>query len=205
VVDDDNDHVDEVRLCLWTAATNGPIVYPPGDTWARWSTMNWYSQSRTPDSSIRAICRSYHQLPSSKPGRTGRRNGEFGLIKYLFHTQKGFLPCRKTLRNGGDGFSSPPNEGVLGRDWTREPCVQYKYSKYYTTVGDSWSVGLYCRLFDVVHLLTFTVHMPSGKAFSFGRSSTLFGTERSIKLSVIKLPIKYVVMPCSLWELYSHT
>jgi hypothetical protein len=24
-------HVDGARLCLWTAATNGPIVHPPGD------------------------------------------------------------------------------------------------------------------------------------------------------------------------------
>jgi hypothetical protein len=23
-----------VRLCLWTTATNGPIVHPPGDIWA---------------------------------------------------------------------------------------------------------------------------------------------------------------------------
>jgi hypothetical protein len=28
------DHVDGVRLRLWTAATNGPIVHPPGDIWA---------------------------------------------------------------------------------------------------------------------------------------------------------------------------
>jgi hypothetical protein len=29
---------DGVRLCLRTAATNGPIVHPPGDMWA-WSAM----------------------------------------------------------------------------------------------------------------------------------------------------------------------
>jgi hypothetical protein len=37
-VDDDgndNNHIDGVRLCLWTAATNGPAVHPPGDIWAR--------------------------------------------------------------------------------------------------------------------------------------------------------------------------
>jgi hypothetical protein len=28
------DHVDGVRLYLWTAATNGPTVHPPGDIWA---------------------------------------------------------------------------------------------------------------------------------------------------------------------------
>jgi hypothetical protein len=26
-------HVDGVRLCLWTAATNGPIVHSPGHIW----------------------------------------------------------------------------------------------------------------------------------------------------------------------------
>jgi hypothetical protein len=33
--DDDNDHVDGMRLRPWTEATNGTIVYPPGDIWAR--------------------------------------------------------------------------------------------------------------------------------------------------------------------------
>jgi hypothetical protein len=34
----DYDHVNTIRLCLWTAATNGPIVHPPGDIWA-WRTI----------------------------------------------------------------------------------------------------------------------------------------------------------------------
>jgi hypothetical protein len=32
------DYVDGVRLRLWTAATNGPFAYPPGDV-RSWSTM----------------------------------------------------------------------------------------------------------------------------------------------------------------------
>jgi hypothetical protein len=35
-------HVDRVRLCLLTAATNGPIVHPPGGVWT-WRVMEeWY-------------------------------------------------------------------------------------------------------------------------------------------------------------------
>jgi hypothetical protein len=35
------------------------------------------------------------------------------LRSIFVHTSKGFLTCRKTLRNGADGFTFPPNEGVL--------------------------------------------------------------------------------------------
>jgi hypothetical protein len=53
--------VDGMRLRLWTAATNGPIINSPGDTWA-WSTMvEWHRQGRTLDSSTRAVCQSYQE------------------------------------------------------------------------------------------------------------------------------------------------
>jgi hypothetical protein len=48
-----------VRLRLWTAATNGPTVHPPGDT----STENQgglMSVEETPDSCTRALWQSYH-------------------------------------------------------------------------------------------------------------------------------------------------
>jgi hypothetical protein len=39
-----NDHVDGVRLRLWTAATNGPTVHPPGDDYKHgepwWNNAN---------------------------------------------------------------------------------------------------------------------------------------------------------------------
>jgi hypothetical protein len=37
----------------------------------------------------------------------------FAFAKYLFHTSKRSLTCRKILRHGADGFTSPPKEGVL--------------------------------------------------------------------------------------------
>jgi hypothetical protein len=51
----DDDHVDGVRPHLWTAATNGPIVHPPGDIWTWRTVMEWYRQRKTPDSSTRAV------------------------------------------------------------------------------------------------------------------------------------------------------
>jgi hypothetical protein len=36
-----------VRLRLWTAATNRPVVHPPGDIWAWRATVEWYWQGKT--------------------------------------------------------------------------------------------------------------------------------------------------------------
>jgi hypothetical protein len=35
-------HIDGVRLCLWTVATDGPTVHPPGDIWAWRVMVEWY-------------------------------------------------------------------------------------------------------------------------------------------------------------------
>jgi hypothetical protein len=69
---DDDDHIDEVRLCLWTAATNGPTVHPPGDTWA-WRTMMKWCWQRKIDLSIRAIWQSYQQSHLEASRRNGQR------------------------------------------------------------------------------------------------------------------------------------
>jgi hypothetical protein len=36
-----------VRLCLWTAATNWPIVHPPDYIWVWRATVEWYWQEKT--------------------------------------------------------------------------------------------------------------------------------------------------------------
>jgi hypothetical protein len=45
---------------------------------------------------------------NTKAGGTDEGSGEFCFSKYLFHTAKGSLTCRKISRRGADGFASPP-------------------------------------------------------------------------------------------------
>jgi hypothetical protein len=40
------DHVDGVRLHLWTAATNRPTVHPPGNIWVWRAMVEWYWQGK---------------------------------------------------------------------------------------------------------------------------------------------------------------
>jgi hypothetical protein len=42
--------VNEVRLFLWTTATGGPIVYPPGDIVVCRATVEWYWQGKPKNS-----------------------------------------------------------------------------------------------------------------------------------------------------------
>jgi hypothetical protein len=41
-----DDHVDGVRLRLWTAATNGPIFHAAGGIWALRTIVEWDKQGK---------------------------------------------------------------------------------------------------------------------------------------------------------------
>jgi hypothetical protein len=53
------------------------------------------------------------ELPSSKVGWTGEGNDELSLSCISVHTSNWHLTCRKILRHGADGFTSPQKEDVL--------------------------------------------------------------------------------------------
>jgi hypothetical protein len=86
------DHVDGVRLRLWTAATSGPIVYPPGDIWAWRSMVRWWCRQRnTPDSSS-VILPAESSGSKCEEWMKGVRNWA---CKHFFHTCMWFFTCRK--------------------------------------------------------------------------------------------------------------
>jgi hypothetical protein len=102
---------DGVRLCLKTAATNGPIVHHPGDMWTCRATVMmmpaWDNSWSVYQSSLAVI-------PAETFGasrRNERRSENFGhqYLKYL----KGSLTFCKILRHGTSGFTSQPKENVL--------------------------------------------------------------------------------------------
>jgi hypothetical protein len=99
-------------ICLRTAASKGPIVYPPGDMWACRAIVMMmmpagYNSWLVHQSSLAV-------LPAETSGasrRNGRRSENFAYqyLKYL----KSSLTCRKILQRGTSGFTSPPKEVVL--------------------------------------------------------------------------------------------
>jgi hypothetical protein len=110
--EDDRDHVNGVRLCLWTEATNGPIVHPQviyehGGPWCNYTDRRKLlipppEHSDNPAKSSRR-----------KVGVSGEGNGTFFVTKSLFHSSKRSLICRKIFLHRIYGFTSPPKESVL--------------------------------------------------------------------------------------------
>jgi hypothetical protein len=98
--DDHHHHVNWVRLCLWTAATNGPIVHPPGDIWA-WRTMvEWHWQRKTPDLSTRVLRQFYQLRHLVVSKRNGRKEWEFSLEVFVFMLASDLLHAVKSYDMG---------------------------------------------------------------------------------------------------------
>jgi hypothetical protein len=102
---------DGVRLCLRTAAANGPIVHLLCDMWA-WNAM--VVMMPAGDNSWLVHQSSLAVPPAETSGesrRSGRRSENFTnqYLKYL----KGSLTYRKILRQGTSGFISRTKEDVL--------------------------------------------------------------------------------------------
>jgi hypothetical protein len=103
-------HVDEVR----TAASNVLIVHPPGVIWewrAMVMMMMMMPTGKTPDSSNRALWKSYQQRHLGASMGNGRRSKNFA-YQYLRYVNGSLTYC-KILRHGTCGFTSHPKERVL--------------------------------------------------------------------------------------------
>jgi hypothetical protein len=110
--DSDEDHVYGMRLCPLTAPTTGLFIYPPRDIWMWRAKVELYRQN-----SSFAYQSSMKILPaessSREAGGADEGNEELCLMKCIFYTWKWCLTCRKILRHGAEGFTSPPKESVL--------------------------------------------------------------------------------------------
>jgi hypothetical protein len=119
---------DGVKLCLRTAATNVAIVHSLGDMWT-WRAM----AMMIPAEDNRFVHQSSLAVLSTETSGALLENFVYQYLKYL----KECFTCRKILRRGTSGFTSPAKEGVLrilsplkihrlGRVWTHNPLVQWQ-------------------------------------------------------------------------------
>jgi hypothetical protein len=100
-----------MRLCLRTAATNGPVVHLPGDMSA-WRAMVMIMPAGDNSWLVHQSSRAVLPAETSVESRRNGRRSENFAYQYLKNL-KGPLTCRKILRNGTSGFTSHPKEGVL--------------------------------------------------------------------------------------------
>jgi hypothetical protein len=123
-----------VRIRLWTAGTNGPVVYSFKWCMSKENHGEIISSGETPCLFTRALWHSCQQSSSNKSGGTAKEMMDFCLTKYHFHASKGSLTCRKISqgptallllqRKACWDFLSPLKSIFFSRAWSREPWFQ---------------------------------------------------------------------------------
>jgi hypothetical protein len=87
-------HVDGVRRCLWTAASNGSIVYPPDDEYGQ---SRWNDTDREiPKSSGKKLSQCHfvhHRSRRTDPGANLALRGERPVTNDLSHCTEFFIGC----------------------------------------------------------------------------------------------------------------
>jgi hypothetical protein len=104
----DDDHVERVRLRLWTAVTIGLLIIPQ---------VIYEHETQTEENSWFVYQSSLVFLSAELSGfmqeEMGEMNGKLALLNVFFNNSKWFFACHEILRQGADGFTCPPKEGVL--------------------------------------------------------------------------------------------
>jgi hypothetical protein len=142
------DHVNAVRLHLWTPATSGPAVHPPGilyehgEPW--WNDIDRRKCLMHPPE-LYGSPTSSHLVANRE--ELGEWNDEFSLWSIFVNTSKWFSTCRKILWHSADGFTFPLKEGV----WR----IFNALKNLLPQLGlNSWSLGpIVSMLRQLVHIL----------------------------------------------------
>jgi hypothetical protein len=103
-----------VRLSLWTAATSGLIVHPPGEIWEWRSMARWCRQGKAPESYTRALWQCYQQSNLGASRIHGCKEWNCSLVGISIILASDILHALKFYDMGPLALLSHLKEDVLG-------------------------------------------------------------------------------------------
>jgi hypothetical protein len=129
-----DDHVNGVRLCLWTAAANRPNVHFPGDIWAWWTGGMMLTEENSWFIYQSSLATVPAESSGSKQEELVKGMMNLALQSVFIYTCEWFFMCHKILWHGVSSFTSPPGKACcrflsplkvhhLGWVWTCKPWV----------------------------------------------------------------------------------